>query len=73
MANQIIVRIRDDTPDDKAAACVLAVIKKGRISDNGNSYCYIAEFSDGTIVATHRAKTADVFEVWKGREVDVED
>lgn len=70
MANKIIITVCDDTPDIKAVACVAAVIKQGRISAEGRSYCYVAEFEDGTVVSADRATKSDTFKVWQGRVVD---
>lgn len=71
MPNKIIITIRDDTPDLKAVNCVAAVMRQGRISTGGESYCYVAEFEDGIMVAADRTKTADTFKVWKGEKRDV--
>ena len=65
MANKIIITVCEDTPDIEAMACVAAVIKLGRISADGRSYCYVSEFKDGTMVAADRTTKSDVFKVWK--------
>lgn len=67
MANKIIITVCDDTPDIKAVACVAAVIKHGRISADGRSYCYVVKFEDGTMVAADRATKSDTFKVWQVR------
>jgi len=38
---KIIINIKDDTPANLALECVKQVIKQGRISDSGRSYCYL--------------------------------
>ena len=70
MRNRIIINIRDETTDEKALGCVLRVVKEGRLSDDGNCYCYVAECSDGMMVTANRTQTSDVFNVWKGKVIE---
>lgn len=60
-----IIIHKDDTLTDKEALeAVLQVVKEGRISRNGECYCFCAELANGTIVISDKKK-ADIFRVEK--------
>lgn len=42
-----------------AVACVLAVIAQGRISDNGNSFCYATTFEKAKVAVESRVNKLD--------------
>lgn len=65
----ILIHKPDDMPDINAMQYVYAVIKQGRISDYGNCYCYVSEFSDGTMVFASKRK-ADIFSIKRKDAVD---
>ena len=53
--------------DIKAVELVSSVIQKGRISDDGKSYCYMTTYtlSKETIaISATRNKSSDRFDVW---------
>lgn len=61
---KIIINIKDDTPFNSALECVQQVIKQGRISDDGRSYCYLTVFTNTIHVAAVANKKSDTFTVW---------
>lgn len=58
----IIIHKPDFISDYDALRHVLAVIKGGRVSDEGKCYCYVTTFYDGVIVFADKKK-ADIFNV----------
>ena len=67
--NRLIINIQDDTSPTDALLCIYEVIKLGRVSGNGKSYCYCSKFHDGTVVIADKKK-ADIFYVRKESEAD---
>lgn len=68
---KIHLDIRDDIPHAVALWCVLEVVKDGRVSDNGKSYCYSTQFctSVGRIwVVTRQYRKSDCFLVVKHKD-----
>lgn len=65
---KIHLDIRDDISPTVALWCVLEVVKDGRVSDNGKSYCYATQFCTyvGRIcVVTRQYLKSDCFLVVK--------
>lgn len=72
--------IRIDTSgfgDKEAMAYVMAVIKQGRISNQGKEYCYVTGFENARVFAHRTTKGTDCFslvrlvdgkEVYNGKE-----
>ncbi len=63
--------IRDGIPPAVALQCVLEVVKDGRVSDNGKSYCYATHFftSAGRVwVVTRPYRKSDCFLVVKHKD-----
>ena len=61
---KIHLDIRDDIPPTVALQCVLEVVKDGRVSDDGKSYCYATPFrtSAGRVwVVTRPYRKSDCF------------
>ena len=52
---RIIINIRD-LPDQHALERVLAIVKEGKISGNGKSYCYHSRFKDNVHVSTREPR-----------------
>ena len=50
--SKFIIHVADDVLDLNAADCVAAVVRQGKISNDGKSYCYITSFKTGLVVAT---------------------
>ena len=62
----IIIHKKDETMSDyDALLYVQSVIRDGRISGDGKSYCYVTEFTDGVYVYADKKK-ADIFTVVRG-------
>ena len=66
---RIIINIEDGIPQTEALSYVWNVIRNGRISKNGESYCYVTTFQNGTVVIADKKK-ADIFNVRKDRRDD---
>lgn len=65
---RIHLDIRNDIPPTIALECVKQVIKGGRISNGGKSYCYVTTFDTnvGEVrVATREHRKSDCFVVYK--------
>lgn len=60
--SNIIIHKDNNINDYEALTHVQAVIRGGRISDNGKCYCYVTEFKDGVIVYADKKKS-DIFTV----------
>lgn len=65
---EIIIHKADDITDYDALLHVQAVIRGGRVSKDGKSYCYVTTFHDGIIVYADKKK-ADIFTVKRKSEV----
>lgn len=66
--SDILIHKPDDISDYDALLHVQAVIRDGRVSDNGKCYCYVTQFSNGFIVYANKKK-ADIFTVTKRRDI----
>jgi hypothetical protein len=60
----IIIHKQEDISDYDALLHVQTVIRDGRISKDGKSYCYVTTFHDGFIVYADKKKS-DIFTVIK--------
>ena len=60
--SNIIIHKADDISDYEALLHVQTVIRDGRISKDGKSYCYVTIFSDDIIVYADKKKS-DIFTV----------
>lgn len=58
----IIIHKPDDVSDYDALLHVQTVIRGGRVSRNGECYCYVTTFMDGFTVYADKKK-ADIFTV----------
>lgn len=56
LKSKIIIRNYTDLEDYEAISYIRAVISEGKISDNGNHYCYLTTFKSGYCVSTDRRK-----------------
>lgn len=69
---KIIIRNQSHLMDDEAVMFVARVLRTGRISDDGKSYCYHTAFGDsfgrgfGVDVTAIRNKKSDTFIVSDG-------
>ena len=58
------IKIEDNIDDLTAINLVKQVIEQGKISNNGNSYCYLTLFSD-ICVETRQYRKSPCFRVYK--------
>lgn len=58
------IKIEDNIDDLTAISLVKQVIEQGKISNNGNSYCYLTVF-DGIVVETRQYRKTPCFRVCK--------
>ena len=58
------IKIEDNIDDLTAVSLVKQVIEQGKISDNGNSYCYLSIFGD-ICVETRQHRKSPCFRVYK--------
>ena len=58
------IKIEDGIDDLTAVSLVKQVIEQGKISDNGNSYCYLSMFGD-ICVETRQHRKSPCFRVYK--------
>ena len=58
------IKIEDGIDDLTAISLVKQVIKQGKISNNGNSYCYLTMFGD-MCVETRQYRKSPCFRVYK--------
>lgn len=58
------IKIEDAIDDLAAISLVKLVIEKGKISNNGNSYCYLTLFGD-ICVETRQYRKSPCFRVYK--------
>jgi len=62
--SRLIIENRSAVNDADTLSYVAAVIRAGRISNDGKQYCYCTKFKDGTMVSTDLNKSSDRFIVW---------
>lgn len=60
------IKIEDNIDDLTAINLVKQVIEQGKISNNGNSYCYLTIFDDIS-VETRRYINSPCFRVYKNK------
>ena len=60
----IIIHKDNSISDTDALTAVLTIVEQGRISRNGECYCFCAELEDGIIVISDK-RNADIFRVEK--------
>lgn len=68
---RIHIDIRNDIPPTIALECVKQVIKGGRISNGGKSYCYVTTFDTNVgevCVATREHRMSDCFVIYKNEK-----
>lgn len=58
------IKIEDGIDDLTAVSLVKQVIEQGKISDNGNSYCYLTLFGN-ILVETRQHRKSPCFRVYK--------
>ena len=58
------IEIKDNIDDLTAISLVKQVIEQGKISNNGNSYCYLTTFGD-IFVETIQYRKSPCFRVYK--------
>lgn len=68
MKRRIILNIRDDTDTEKALFYVNSVIKLGRVSEEGKSYCYCSIFEDNAVVLAKATNSSDIFDVYTSKQ-----
>ena len=63
--DKIIIENQTDLPMIRAISYVAAVIREGRISNDGKQYCYATRFKGNIIVSTDLNKRSDRFVVYQ--------
>ena len=58
------IKIEDNIDDLTAINLVKQVIEQGKLSNNGNSYCYLTLFGD-MLVETRQNRKSPCFRVYK--------
>ena len=58
------IKIEDNIDDLTAITLVKQVVEEGKISNNGNSYCYLTLFNDIS-VETRQYRKSPCFRVYK--------
>ena len=58
------IKIEDNINDLTAITLVKQVVEEGKISNNGNSYCYLTLFGD-ILVETRQYRKSPCFRVYK--------
>lgn len=58
------IKIEDNIDDLIAVSLVKQVIEQGKISNNGNSYCYLTRFGD-MCVETRQYRKSPCFRVFR--------
>ena len=58
------IKIEDNIPDIVAISLVKEVIRRGKISNNGTSYCYLTVFGN-ICVETQQYRKTPCFRVYK--------
>ncbi len=61
---KMTIKIEDGIDDLTAVSLVKQVIEQGKISDNGNSYCYLSIFGD-ICVEIRQHRKSPCFRVYK--------
>lgn len=61
---KMTIKIEDNIDDLTAINLVKQVIEQGKISNNGNSYCYLTIFDD-IAVETRRYRKSPCFRVYR--------
>ena len=61
---KMTIKIEDGIDDLTAITLVKQVVEQGKISDNGNSYCYLTLFGD-ICVETRQYRKTPCFRVYK--------
>ena len=64
VTEKIIIENQTDKPMQDIMPYIQSVIRRGRVSDNEKSYCFVSRFMDGVMVAARRNKASDTFIVW---------
>jgi len=67
MAEKLIIRNHTDLPMDEALEFIREVVKMGKISENGKSYCYGVRIGE-VIISAKRNKKSHAFTVWEDRQ-----
>ena len=71
MNGKIIINIQDDDISQlDALEYIKAVMSLGRVSGDGESYCYCSKFTDGTVVLADKKKS-DIFYIRKDKTNDM--
>lgn len=60
----MVIKVNDNIDDLTAITPVKRVIEQGKISDDGNSYCYLTLFGD-IFVETRQYRKSPCFRVYK--------
>ena len=60
------IKIEDNIDDLTTITLVKQVIEHGKISNNGNSYCYLTLFND-IVVETRKYRKSPCFVVYKNK------
>lgn len=60
------IEIKDNIDDLTAINLVKQAIEQGKISNNGNSYCYLTSFGD-IFVETRQYRKSPCFRVYKSK------
>lgn len=58
------IKIEDGIDDLTAVSLVKQVIEQGKISNNGNNYCYLSIFDD-IVVETRQYRKSPCFRIYK--------
>lgn len=66
------IKIEDNIDDLTAIILIKQVIEQGKISDNGDSYCYLTLFGD-IFVETRQYRKSPCFRVYKEVFLNMED
>jgi hypothetical protein len=64
--SKLIIQNDSTHNDAQALQYVMTVIRNGRISEDGKSYCYVTSFVDGVVVGCMRNAQSDRFVVRDG-------
>jgi len=63
--DKVIIENQTDQPMIRILAYVSAVIRQGRISNDGKQYCYATRFKGNIVVVTDLNKKSDRFVVYQ--------
>lgn len=66
--NRIILNNQTELGYEEVMDYVRKVISAGKVSDNGNNYCYLSSFKDGIMVSSDVIKTGHRFTIWRQNE-----